>query len=337
MEQLIINVNNIVLGFVQGSFGSLSGTVHALWYLMFIVFIAVYGYKIMISGRFSASDIIVHCLKIIVLLVLATDWNTFFLFIYRMVTDMPSDLAGQIMQGASAGFGSAADPVTVNTALSQFYARSLHVASLLLEGASWSQTGLYLYAFLVWLGALVFTGYAMMLIILSKLAVAVLLAVGPLFILLLMFTNTRKLFEGWLRTLLNYALIPVFVYVLLAILLTLAESPLRYMELHSGVYDQFLTSIGSFLMICVVSAMLLGQVMGMAASVTGGVALSTMGAALLALRASKAVGAKTATGGTVIAKTAWKNRTKAKDYVIGKAKAGHVALKQALNRRSEAL
>ena len=72
MEQIIINVDNIILSFVHGSFGSLSETVHALWQLMFIVFIAVYGYKVMVSGRFSTSDLITHCLKIIVLLVLAT-------------------------------------------------------------------------------------------------------------------------------------------------------------------------------------------------------------------------------------------------------------------------
>lgn len=46
MDQLIANVDSIILGFVQGSFGSLTATVQILWRLMFIVFIAVYGYKV---------------------------------------------------------------------------------------------------------------------------------------------------------------------------------------------------------------------------------------------------------------------------------------------------
>lgn len=82
IEGLINQVDAIILTFVQGSFGSLTGTIETLWRLMFIkVFIAVYGYKVIISGRFSGADLIQHSVKIIVLLVLATQWDTFFTFI----------------------------------------------------------------------------------------------------------------------------------------------------------------------------------------------------------------------------------------------------------------
>ena len=50
IEGLINQVDAIILTFVQGSFGSLTGTIETLWRLMFIVFIAVYGYKVIISG-----------------------------------------------------------------------------------------------------------------------------------------------------------------------------------------------------------------------------------------------------------------------------------------------
>ena len=51
--------------------------------------------------------------------------------------------------------------------------------------------------------------YSTFLLILSKLAIALLLAVAPLILLLLIFDNTRGFFEGWLRQLANYALIPL--------------------------------------------------------------------------------------------------------------------------------
>lgn len=332
MDQLIANVDNIVLTFVQGSFGGLTGMVQTLWRLMFIVFIAIYGYKIMISGRFSASDLIVHCLKIIVLLVLATEWNTFFQFVYRMVTDFPSAIAGQIMQAASSSFGASSvanDQLTANTALSQFYDRAVRVITQMLEGAGWSQTGLYFYAFLTWIGAIGFTGYAAMLIVLSKLALAVLLAVGPIFILLLIFTDTRKLFEGWLRTLLNYSFIPIFVYTLLAILLVLAEAPLRYMEQHNGVYDQFFTTIGPFLLICFVSIMLLAQVMNMASSIAGGISLSTLGGGAMAITGLRYFGEASAQNSSRGAKGV----KSAAVYTREKYKAGKAALQQYLDKR----
>lgn len=279
IDTLISNVDSIILAFVQGAFGSLTPLVQVLWRLMFIIFIAVFGYKVIISGRFGANDLIVNIVKIVVLLAIATEWDTFYLIVYNMVTDLPSDVAGQIMQGAANVIPNAAasDDATANTVLSEFYDRSMEVSEKLLEGAGWNRVGLYLYAGTIWFGAIAFTGYAAMLIILAKIAVAILLAVGPLFILLLIFSNTKNLFEGWLRTLLNYAVIPIFVYTLLALLLTLAESPLRALENNIGPEAPIATYIAPFLFVSVVSVLLLAQIMNIAASITGGLSLSTLG------------------------------------------------------------
>ena len=278
MESLITHVDSLILGFVQGSFGSLSGTIQTLWRLMFITFIAVYGYKVIISGKFSTHDLIWHCLRIIIILIIATQWDAFFLFVYNMVTDLPADISGLLIQAAAdkAGAG-ASDESSANTALSEFFNRGMTVSSKLLEGAGWNNFGQYFYASAVWFGTIGLAGYSTMLIILSKLAVAILLAVGPVFILLLIFTNTKGLFEGWLRTLLNYAVVPIFVYTLLALILTLMEQPLKMLESNTDTSSNLLTYIGPFLLTAVVSILLLSQILNMAASVTGGVSLSTMG------------------------------------------------------------
>lgn len=252
---------------------------------MFIVFIAVYGYKVIISGRFSASDLVWHCFKIIILLVIATGWDTFFLFIYNMVTDLPSDLAGLLIAAAADNIGNGADDESsANQALSTFFDRGMTVSSKLLEGAGWSDFGQYMYAGLVWFGTIGLTGYSTMLIVLSKLAVAILLAVGPVFILLLVFINTKSLFEGWLRTLLNYAIVPIFVYALLALILMLIEQPLTILEQNSNTNSNLLSYIGPFLLTAIVSMLLLSQILNMAASITGGVSLSTMGTGAWASR-----------------------------------------------------
>lgn len=336
MDQLIVNVDSIIFGFVQGSFGSLTGAVHALWRLMFTVFIAVYGYKIMVSGRFSAPDLVTHCLKIIVLLVLATSWDTFFLFIYRMVTDMPSDIAGQMIHAAADSLGAksqADSTTTANTALSEFYMRAMEVSGKLLEGAGMARWWPYLYAFAIWVGAIGFTGYATMLILLSKIAVALILSVGPIFILLLIFTNTKSLFEGWLKTLLNYALIPVFVYALLALLLAIAEAPLQYMEKNSGIYDELVTVVGPFFLTMFVSILLLAQIMNIASSITSGVSLSTMGAGLWT---SQKAGSGIMSGAGAAA-WSWGKTAAARSYIADKAAVGRNALKQALQKNREAI
>ncbi len=278
MESLISHVDTIILGFVQGSFGSLTATIHILWRLMFVIFIAVYGYKVIISGKFSSHDLIWHCLKIILILAVATQWDSFFLLVYNMATDLPSDISGLLIKAAADNIGStASDESSANTALSLFFDRGMTISSKLLEGAGWNNFGQYLYASAVWFGTIGLAAYATMLIVLAKLAVAILLAVGPIFILLLIFTNTKSLFEGWLRTLLNYAIVPVFVYTLLALILTLMEQPLKTLESNADNNSNLLSYIGPFLLTAVVSILLLSQILNMAASVTGGVSLSTMG------------------------------------------------------------
>ena len=199
IETLILNVDGIVLSLVQGAFGTFSPIINTIWRLMFIVFIAFFGYKAIISGRFSAPDLIMNTLKIIVLLIVATQWGAFTLLVFDLVTDLPSDIAGLLMQttGSAYATSTATDQITANSGLTDFFDRSMEVSETLLEGAGWNW-GMYFYIPLIWIGAIIFTGYAAMLIILAKLAVALLLAVGPFFILMLILLNrsaiARELF-----------------------------------------------------------------------------------------------------------------------------------------------
>ena len=64
----------------------------------------------------------------------------------------------------------------------------------------------------------------MFLIALSSIALAVLLALGPLFIALLFFDATRRFFTAWIAQLANYALITVLTVMVAALLLRIVQS-----------------------------------------------------------------------------------------------------------------
>jgi type IV secretion system protein VirB6 len=66
--------------------------------------------------------------------------------------------------------------------------------------------------------------YAMFLIALSSIALAVLLALGPLFIAMLLFDATKRLFAAWIAQLVNYALITVLTVMVGALLLQIVQS-----------------------------------------------------------------------------------------------------------------
>ena len=118
--------------------------------------------------------------------------------------------------------------------------------------------------------------YTMFLLALSSVALSVLLALGPLFVVLVLFEQTRRFFEAWLAQMANYALITILTVMVSTLLLQLVAS-----------YAQQTAALGTAITIDDALNMLLAtalvllflrQIMPIAAGLAGGVALNSMGA-----------------------------------------------------------
>src|SRR5690606_7808819 len=72
---------------------------------------------------------------------------------------------------------------------------------------------------LLWLSAISLLLVTLGLIIAAKIVLAFLLAIGPVFIGMLLFDQTRGLFEGWVRATLSFAMAPLAVNVFGAVML----------------------------------------------------------------------------------------------------------------------
>ena len=114
----------------------------------------------------------------------------------------------------------------------------------------------------------------MFLVALSSVALAVLLALGPLFLALLLFETTRRFFEAWVAQLANYALISILTVLVAALLLQIVES---YAEQTAARGSAILTVDAlDMVLMAVLVFLLMRQVMPIAAALAGGVALSTL-------------------------------------------------------------
>jgi type IV secretion system protein VirB6 len=179
------------------------------------------------------------------------------------------------VQLAAAIVGSA-DPVgTIDT----IWDRGGAVASILLtKGASsWHGFGIGFYI----AGALVFCligllcVYAMFLFALSSIALAVLLALGPLFIASLFFDTTKRFFTAWITQLANYALITVLTVMVAALLLQIVQSYATQTAARGTAI--FTVDVLHMLLIAVLVFLVLRQVMPIAAGLAGGVSLNSFG------------------------------------------------------------
>lgn len=117
--------------------------------------------------------------------------------------------------------------------------------------------------------------YAMFLFALSNIALAILLALGPLFMAFLFFDATRRFFAAWIAQLANYALITVLTVMVSALLLQIVKS---YAGQTAARGSAILTvDVLNMLLIALLVFLVMRQVMPIAASLAGGASLNSYG------------------------------------------------------------
>jgi type IV secretion system protein VirB6 len=117
--------------------------------------------------------------------------------------------------------------------------------------------------------------YAMFLIAISSIALALLLALGPLFIAMLFFDATKRYFAAWIAQLANYGLITVLTVMVAALLLQAVQS---YATQTAALGAAILTVDAlNMVLIAMLVFLVLRQVMPIASSLAGGASLNSFG------------------------------------------------------------
>src|SRR5271154_2935528 len=145
------------------------------------------------------------------------------------------------------------------------------------KGGLLTDFGAYLAGAVVWCLIGLLCVYAMFLIALSSIALAVLLALGPLFIASLFFDATRRFFSAWIAQLANYGLITVLTVMVAALLLRIVQS---YAAQTAARGTAILTVDAlNMMLIALLVFLVLRQVMPIASGLAGGGSLNTFGVA----------------------------------------------------------
>jgi len=150
-------------------------------------------------------------------------------------------------------------------------------------GILWSKASAYplswgylVASVIIWILIAALCVYAMFLIALSSIALAVLLALGPLFIASLFFDGTRRFFSAWVAQLANYGLITILTVMIASLLLRIVQS---YATQTAARGTGLLTmDTLDMILVAVLVLLILRQVMPIAAGLAGGLALNTFGA-----------------------------------------------------------
>lgn len=152
--------------------------------------------------------------------------------------------------------------------------------------------GAYIAAFAVWAITMAVTIYAGALIVLAKVALSLIIALGPLFIVSLLFQPTANFFNSWVQQLTNYCLVMVLMVTGNVFVLTLFRRAASATGITSTAQ---IDALFPFFVTGGLSLFVIAQIPSIASGLAGGVSLSSYGIGRLGLSILTR-GAKAATG-----------------------------------------
>ena len=212
---LLADTDCQAFGLVERGYAALSApgsaTATTITSLM-VIAVAFFGYQLMLGRGLRLADLTGLALRLGVVVLLAASWSTLQGAAYDTLARAPTRVADQMI----AALGVPPPLEGVQNALDKIELASIGwrqragIASPLVGGPPTTAMTLNLAAFML-------TMTTAGLLVISRVVLALLLALTPVLAGFLLFNATRGLLEGWLRALLAAALVPVGVLTLTAV------------------------------------------------------------------------------------------------------------------------
>lgn len=245
----------------EQAFNRLFGTEGQLAFaltLLLGLYVAFFGISLMLGrSNLSVRVLIPKMMTLGLVLTFATSFVAFSTIFYNIFIGGPDQIAG-ILTGTS---GESATAV---------FAQKLDVVFQAVQQATGDTKDIDAFSppGIMWMGAMLLLLGTVGLLVTARIALALLLALGPIFVVLALFEGTRGLFTGWLKGLTMMALAPLFAVLGGSIMLELAVPVLAALVAVPGQIDQqaamafFLVGFvhaALMLMALVVSAMMVSR------------------------------------------------------------------------------
>ena len=266
-------LNGLLATYIGDNTAKIAGLLSPAIGVLAVIYVMVWGYLQLLG---EIQEPFMTGLKRIIMLVVilggALDLWAYNTLIVDTVFNAPAQLA--------AGTIGAYDSVDI---VDQILFSGSDTASLLLQkgGVFNGDFSYYIAGVLVYAVVGLTAIYAMFLLSLSRIALSILLSLGPLFIGLLFFQTTKRFFESWIAQLANYAFITLLTVLVAALMLNLVSAAANQAAALGGAI-----SIADAVRVCLASGLtflIMRQVMPMAAGLASGLALSSFGLVSAAL------------------------------------------------------
>jgi type IV secretion system protein VirB6 len=263
------SIDNALSVFITGLSSSIASAIEPLVFAAVTIWIIMFGWTTL-RGEVQepVSQFAIRAFKVSALLTLALNTAIYQANVVVFVNGLTSGLVQTTMPGSNANIFSAIDLVDT---------KAYNYMHMLWErGTNLFPIGGY--ADLFSAAIVLFSAGAIEIVIggllsLAKVAISLMLAVGPLFLACMAFGPTKRFGEGWFAKVANYVLLIFFLATAAAMCLSIYSTFVDRMAAASA-NDNALGDAMSFLILCGTLVLVIVQLPGMAAGIAGGAAIS---------------------------------------------------------------
>jgi type IV secretion system protein VirB6 len=210
--------------------------------------------------RIGVASLTPRMLTLGLVLTFATSWLAYQHVVWTLAVGAPDQLATMIAGthgSATSAFADKLDLIfsAIADSTKQTPAAAVSAAGATADGASSTGISILSPQGMMWISGLMLLVGTVGVLVTAKVALAALLALGPVFIVLAIFPGTRGLSEGWLKAVVSSSLVPLFTVLIGGAMLTLITPLIRNALLDSNdIATRSATAL--FLAACIYSALM---------------------------------------------------------------------------------
>ncbi|MEM7664961.1 MAG: type IV secretion system protein [Pseudomonadota bacterium] len=216
-----------VTGEAFGRLFAPGGSLAIILTILLTLYVAFFGISLLLGrSNLSVRALTPRMITIGLVLTFATSWVAYQSVVWNLAIGAPDWLAGVLTD-------------TEGSATATF-ATKLDIVFLAVQEASTGEVDINAFSpqGMMWLGAMLLLLGTVGLLVTARIALALLVALGPIFVVMGLFNGTRGLFTGWLKGVVMLALTPLFAVLGGSIMLELAVPILAALVAVPGEIDQ---------------------------------------------------------------------------------------------------
>lgn len=274
IQEILTTTDTICQTFVFNGYANLVSAYTPAIISLVCIAIGILGYAILNGWvQLSLAELSKRVLIFGFVLTLSLNWSFFSEYVYDFFTNAPNEIATHIIESIPGANYSSQN--AVYTALETAFNEGIGFGLAAIDRASIpSNLTPILWGLSIWISTIIFTILAVGELVFVKCAMAIYLVLAPIIIPTFMFPTAKSMvFDGWLKHLVAFSLVPIYLMCAIALSLLLMSTEMNAIQGAINNDSVTISTFAPFMIYAGIAIILVISAAFLAVSMAGGVSV----------------------------------------------------------------